>query len=317
MKCRSLTLLVFVGLAAGCSGATNPTPSNGATNPTSSNGATSTISGVGSAAVSAGPISNAAPDTPVAGAQGRVPQFLVECPYSHSGADDPIVFPGQPGASHMHVFFGNDTANASSTYESLLAGRSQCDQQLDTASYWAPALLDRGTVLTPVKSVAYYRPGEGIDPTSVKPYPPGLKIVAGNAAAFEPQSSGVVAWTCGTGVARDTTPPACPSARPLRMLVTFPDCWDGVNVDSADHHSHMAYSSRGACPASHPVAVPQLQFSVVYRFSGDPGGLSLASGPLTTGHADFFNAWNQDKLTSEIILCIHRLVICGVTSGRK
>ena len=30
--------------------------------------------------------------------------------------DDPIVYPGQPGASHLHQFYGNTGANAFSTY---------------------------------------------------------------------------------------------------------------------------------------------------------------------------------------------------------
>jgi hypothetical protein len=36
------------------------------------------------------------------GSQG----WLVACPFSHSLPDDPIVYPGQPGMSHMHDFFG-------------------------------------------------------------------------------------------------------------------------------------------------------------------------------------------------------------------
>lgn len=258
-----------------------------------------------------------APDAPVTGAQGRVPQFLVECPFSHALADDPIVFPGRPGQSHLHVFFGNESADAWSTHTSLVAGTTRCDQRLDRASYWAPALFDGDTMLLPAGSVAYYRPGEGVDPVSVQPYPDGLEMIAGNAAALQPQLKSVVAWTCGTGIARDAAPPTCASGRPLRMLVTFPDCWNGRDIDSVDHQSHMAYSSGGTCPMDHPVPVPQLQFSVIYDFSGDPSGLTLASGPLTTAHADFFNAWDRAKLTSEIGACLHRRVICGVTSGRK
>ena len=47
------------------------------------------------------------PDAPIAGPQGNQPQFLVECAFSHAAQDDPIVFPDQPGMSHLHVFFGN------------------------------------------------------------------------------------------------------------------------------------------------------------------------------------------------------------------
>lgn len=255
------------------------------------------------------------PDAPVAGAQGRVPQFIVECPFSHALSDDPIVFPGRPGLSHVHVFFGNDSADAHSTLQTLLAGESQCDQRLDTASYWAPALFDGTTQLAPAKAVAYYRPGAGVDPATLQPYPPGLKVIAGSAAAREPQPAAVVAWTCGAGIKREVLPPTCTPDRPLRMLVTFPDCWNGADLDSADHQAHMAYSSGGRCPAGHAVPVPQLQFAVVYGFSGDPANLTLASGPIITGHADFINAWHQDKLESEIRLCLHRNVVCGVTSG--
>jgi hypothetical protein len=36
------------------------------------------------------------------GPQGRVPQFVVECAYSHSGPNDPIVHPNHAGRSHLH-----------------------------------------------------------------------------------------------------------------------------------------------------------------------------------------------------------------------
>ena len=45
------------------------------------------------------------------------------CDYSHSLKDDPIVYPGQPGVSHLHDFYGNTTTNAYSTIASLLAKR--------------------------------------------------------------------------------------------------------------------------------------------------------------------------------------------------
>ena len=56
----------------------------------------------------------------------RVAEFLAECPYTHRAPDDPIVFPGLPGASHMHSFFGNDTTNARSDLASLEKGRTTC-----------------------------------------------------------------------------------------------------------------------------------------------------------------------------------------------
>ena len=76
-------------------------------------------------------------------------------------------------------------------------------QALDTAAYWAPALLDgAGEPVEPLRSVAYYRAGRGVDPASVVAFPAGLQMVAGNADATEPQPTSVVAWSCGTGAVR-------------------------------------------------------------------------------------------------------------------
>jgi Domain of unknown function (DUF1996) len=257
------------------------------------------------------------PDRPVAGPQGATPQFLVECAFSHAAQDDPIVYPGKPGFSHLHVFFGNTDIDAQTTPGSLADGNTTCDQRQDKAAYWAPALLRDGEMITPVKSTAYYRPGIDVDPTIVQPFPEGLVMIAGSAGATEPQPVSIVAWSCGLGIEREVLPPRCSPDRVLRLLVTFPDCWDGVHLDSENHKSHIAYSGRGICPASHPVPVPQLQFSVEYPVSGSTAGLELASGGLLTGHADFMNGWDPAKLASEVRLCLHRRVVCGVTSGRK
>jgi hypothetical protein len=67
------------------------------------------------------------PDQPITGPQGRVGQFVVECPFSHALSDDPILYPGDAGASHLHVFFGNTGANADSTLESLLDQGTTCE----------------------------------------------------------------------------------------------------------------------------------------------------------------------------------------------
>lgn len=257
------------------------------------------------------------PDRPVAGPQGAVGQFVVECPFSHALPDDPIVYPGEPGMSHLHVFFGNRSANADSRPEYMINEGTTCEQTADTASYWAPALLDAdGQLIEPEKSVAYYRAGLDVDPTRVEAFPFGLYMIAGDATAETAQPTSVVAWSCGSGGMRDETPPSCPKDRGLRIDVTFPDCWDGEHLDVPGHRAHMHYSSGGECPATHPVYVPQLIFSVAYGFSGDPTGLQLASGGVLTGHADFVNAWNQTRLEREVELCLHRDVVCGVTSGR-
>ena len=77
--------------------------------------------------------------------------------------------------------------------------------------------------------------------------------------------------------------------------MNFPDCWDGKRLDSANHKSHMAYSSQDVCPGSHPVAVPALSLVIYYHVSGGPSA-ELSSGGQLSAHADFVNAWKQEAL---------------------
>ncbi len=257
----------------------------------------------------------AAPDRTITGPQGDVGQFVVECDLSHIAPVDPIVHPGMDDMSHLHQFFGATGLRADSTYEELVDGETTCEQRLDTASYWAPALIDGDqAVIEPLGSVAYYRAGPGVDPAAVEPYPPGLMLVAGDQRALEPQPTSVVAWSCGVGAERSVRPPDCEDT--LRMLVTYPDCWNGTDLTSSDYFDpaarHAVYSSGGECPATHPVHIPQLQFAIDYP-PVTPDGLALSSGDILTGHADFWNAWDQAKLANEVAACINRDLVCGLT----
>jgi hypothetical protein len=266
-----------------------------------------------------------APDRPLpvhltpteAGPQGRVPQFVVQCGFSHAAADDPIVHPGHAGASHLHDFFGATTTASHSTVDDLAAGSTTCDQPHDRAAYWAPALLDHGVPVVPTRAVAYYRPGVSVDPATVRPYPFGLKMLGGDPHTADPQSTADVAWSCGTGSVRTPIPGTCADGRPLRLAVSFPDCWDGEHLDSADHRAHVARSRGGTCPDTHPVPIPQLLLAISYPVTGSGHDLSLASGPITGAHADFFNAWDQDKLATEVEACLHRGLVCGLASTRS
>jgi hypothetical protein len=262
------------------------------------------------------------PDRVLTGPQGAVGQFAVECKFDRFLPDDPIVHPGVAGGSHLHQFFGAVGVHASSSYDELLDGATTCDQRADTASYWTPTLIgaDRQPV-TPIRSVAYYRAGPGVDPTTVEAYPPGLMMVAGDHTATEPQPTSVVAWTCGTGGARVPEPPDCSeheSLRPttLRMLVTFPDCWDGEQLRSPivlEPALHVAYSTGGQCPDSHPVPILQLQLAVDWPVPASTEGLALSSGDIHSGHADFWNAWDEVKLERDVSACIHRNLPCNIS----
>lgn len=221
--------------------------------------------------------------------------FIVTCPFSHSLSDDPILYPGQPGASHRHDFFGNRTTNASSTYETLRAGTTTCNDSGDTAAYWVPALFANGVKQDPTRAKAYYFRDNA---APVQAPPANFKLIAGDPHATAPPSVKVLYWGCGngSGVSKQTAPPDCTGISSfLEVHVLFPDCWDGVTV-SGNAADHMRYSTTngGACPAGFPVRFPRLVLAVFYN--PPPTGVTLSSGAYFTYHADFWNAWNQARL---------------------
>jgi hypothetical protein len=243
-------------------------------------------------------------------AQLRGVNFVSSCTFSHGAPDDPIVFFGQPGASHHHSFVGNRTTNASSSLAALLAGGTTCHRRGDTAAYWMPTLYVDGRAVAPVHAQIYYRRRTASD---VEAFPPGFRMVAGDAKATSPQSLRTTFWNCGvlSGMRPSSTVPTCPDARRrgLRLHVTFPSCWDGQSLDSASHQSHVAYPRRGACPSTHPHALPQI--SLIYRYASTGGPTaSLASGGQFSAHADFFNAWNQGELQTLVDGCLNALRHC-------
>lgn len=250
------------------------------------------------------------------GPQGQVGQFVVECLYSHSASDDPIVHHGRHGMSHRHDFYGATGTRAGSTPAQLRRQPTTCDKSVDTAAYWHPTLYDHGVAVRPRSLQAYYRAGPGVDRAAVRPFPFGLAMIAGDADAEKPQR-GAAGWTCGTRPGLAASPPVCPGTAPLHLVLTFADCWDGVRTDSADHRSHVAYSHRGRCPAALPVHVPQLTFSVTFPIDGAGHDLRLASGSVRTAHGDFLNAWDPAGLAREISMCIGRNAVCDLASNRQ
>ncbi len=255
---------------------------------------------------------SADPDPHRRGPQGRVAQFVVHCAPSHVAFDDPIVLPWQPGQSHQHQFFGNAAVDSDPGYGRVVGAPTSCDQRLDTASYWAPTLLDEGgRRIESVGLTAYYRPGRGVAPEDVEAYPAGFMMIGGNSAGGEAQPTDIVAWSCGAGSAREPRPIQCGDGSTLRMIVTFPDCWDGERLTGFGSSAHVRYSDDG-CPEGYPVALPQLTIGIDYPPVA-PEGLTLSSGPVETAHADFWNVWDQDKLEGEVAMCLNRDLVCGVT----
>jgi hypothetical protein len=306
--------------------------------------------------------------------------FNAACSYSHRAADDPIVFPGKPGAAHMHDFLGNSSTSARSTPKSLRGSPSQCNRSGDRSAYWVPTLYENGHALAPESVSIYYRTS-GRDPSTIRPFPLGLRVIAGNSKATGPQDEDVVRWSCSEDselALPDPTPgffrrrarrkktwsslhravsaqrralrrhlgrrasrkhakalarlraraehlrmhpvihgnlPLCQSGEVVHLSVNFPECWDGRRLDSPDHQAHLTFSvHRGealfsTCPASHPVAVPDVQLNVRYLTRGGPA-MQLSSGPEYTAHADFFDAWDPASLATLVRNCLNAGVDC-------
>lgn len=244
-------------------------------------------------------------------AEVRVAEFLAECPLSHRLPDDPIVLPRLPGASHSHDFFGNHETDAFSTVDTLLGSPGNCNPVSDISSYWVPTLFRGNTAIQP-SSVTFYYLGEGVNnPQDIRPTPFGLKIVAGNATATGPADS-IARWSClhHGEVAPSKNFVVCPADSRLETYLDFPQCWDGVNLDSANHKSHMSYPVAGRCPASHPVSVPKLRFVIRYPVTGSTADLRLSSGPGYTYHGDFFNVWPQAEMERRVRNCINVVLKC-------
>jgi Domain of unknown function (DUF1996)/GDSL-like Lipase/Acylhydrolase family len=248
--------------------------------------------------------------------------FRFLCHASHNAYDDPIVYPGKPGASHLHTFFGNTKANAHSTYESLRKeGNGTCDGgPLNRSAYWVPAMMNgKGQVVMPDYITVYYKALPG-----TRDLPRGLRMLFGHdmaTGAFADPYGPKSVWVC-QGAASETIPANCPPGQQITGRLNTPDCWDGKNLDSPNHRSHMAYStqwSKQVCPPSHPVRLPQFSIAAFYTTDADLPRWHLSSdrmpgmaprAPGTTFHSDWFGAWDDPTMAAWMANCINKKLSC-------
>ena len=257
------------------------------------------------------------------GVASDIGAFRVPCELSHFSFDDPIVFPGRPGAAHLHMYFGNKGTDAASTAASLAGGgASTCaGGTANRSAYWVPAMVDgRGGVRAPAGALFYYKTGYGgVTPAQVRQLPAGLRMIAGSAASLGAQE--MAGWGCReryigwkASIQQVTASGQCRSGESLVLDLEFPQCWDGVNLDSSDHQRHMAYAVGAGCPASHPVALPVITFTIwwtipaeglagwhlssdMYDYASRGGGLSL--------HGDWFNGWDPAVAATWTRACLN------------
>jgi hypothetical protein len=230
-------------------------------------------------------------------------EFPANCTVTHRLTDDPIVFPGKPNTGHNHTFIGNPTTTANTTPETLVGGRTSCQDARDASSYWFPTLLQNGNPVLPEKVTVYYKSGVS-DYRTVLPFPAGFRLIVGD--MHTPSAADFTGtWTCGTKEFTDI-PASCPAGSSLIVRLKAPSCWDNVHLDTPDHKSHMAYPVNGVCPADHPVPLPMLQMKVPYKLpGGNTAGLAYSSGPSFSFHYDFMNGWDPTRQAEVIAHCVN------------
>jgi len=249
-------------------------------------------------------------------------QFRAACEYSHFGGDDPIIFPGEPGAAHLHMFFGNTETNAFTTTEELInSGGGTCSGfELNRSAYWVPALLDgQGNAVVPDQIILYYKTKF---PESVTAMPQGLQMLAGNFDAESFESSEFLHWSCGSnGKSYNHTNriPDC-GGDYINASIVFPNCWDGVNLGSDDFVSHLTYADdQSPCPASHPRRMPKISILIYWPGVDSVDGWHLSSDetggfngpPGGTLHADWWGAWNDETMDLWIEGCMQASRNCS------
>lgn len=231
--------------------------------------------------------------------------FRTVCQPSHFNRDDSLIYPGQVGRAHLHMYFGNTGSNANSTPESIrTTGNSTCRGGIaNRSTYWVPALIDAtdGHVVAMDRADVYYKTGYGNfgRDASIKPIPQGLRMIAGDMmkTTQDNYKSGPAFFTCG-GQKQGYIPANCTSGT-LEVELHFPQCWNGQTLTAPDHKSHMAYANNG-CPVSHPVALPEISYIMHFPI---PAGRSTSNWRLSSDnyvggrggnsmHGDWINGWD-------------------------
>jgi len=260
-------------------------------------------------------------------AQADSAGWITVCPPTHRAPDDPILYPRQPGAAHLHQFFGNRGVKASSTYRSMLESRTSCRTRADKAGYWVPALYEDGRLVSPrgrradgeaTRSVFYYRISNISDDYlakhPVETFPKDFRVTAGNAKAGapagQPKLGKEIYWGCSdNSTEKLTAPPSCESGA-ISLHVGFPNCWNG-KVSGTNDSRHLRYPDSGECPRRFPRVLPRLIFRIEYPVGTETGEVTLASGGSWTVHGDFWNTWKQPKLDRLVARCLRADEDCG------
>ena len=247
---------------------------------------------------------------------------------SHRNSDNFITSPGVTNAAHhMHDYVGNTSTDGNATDASLAAAGTTC-RFGDKSTYFWPVIRDittegddadqpgggadgnLGKIIAPSAVSIQFR---GNAQAKVVPMPRFLRIVTGDAKTVTNGPANSRAhWTCSGTPNRfsATQYVLCPRGQLVQRVHDFAGCWNGTDLDSANHRTHVAFAdpTTGACPAGFK-AIPQLRITLSYRV---PAGESYAVDSFpeqlrkaSTDHDDFESVM-PDRLMRLVATMINR-----------
>ncbi|KAI1498456.1 hypothetical protein F5X99DRAFT_412101 [Biscogniauxia marginata] len=258
---------------------------------------------------------------------------------------DPLVNPGMTYTPHLHQLVGGNSLNISMDPETYdMAAESTCTScsfKEDKSNYWTAVMFYKAANGT-YKRVPQVGNGGpqgklenngGLDvyyiPSGkVTAFKKGFRMLAGSATNEDPSkvAKSNICHRCWTSTSENTFVGGAPctgsdtvdiphdkSCKMIRQTIIFPTCWDGVNLDSPDHQSHVSYSSGsgatggGACPSTHPVKLPQIMYELMWNvteFTNMPDFPTDGSNPYiysmnmggSAAHGDYLFGWEGDTL---------------------